>query len=111
MNCEACGKEGASRGLCDGCWRRKFGWSEAKLPHLSWEECLERWPNVVKCLQWVLIGTSSEAACCIRDYRDGCPFGSEAVSHSGLTPLDRVRHACSDRVRAANRHRFRGLGN
>jgi hypothetical protein len=67
--------------------------------HWTFEECESRYPLLVKALQWVLIGSSSEAACCIRDYRDGARWGSEAVSHSGLSPADRVKMAASFHVR------------
>lgn len=67
--------------------------------HLSYQECAERWPRLTRCVQWVLIGSQSEAACCIRDYRDGHRYGSEAVSWSGLSPADRIRQAASPDVR------------
>jgi hypothetical protein len=68
-------------------------------PHLSYTECLERYPRICRAVQWMLLGSLDEAACCLRDYRDGMPFGSEAVSHSGLSPLHRVQTACSYHVR------------
>jgi hypothetical protein len=71
--------------------------------HLTFEECERRYPRLVNNLQWVLIGSSSEAACCLRDYRDGLRWGGEAVSHSGLSPADRVKMAVSYHVRLACR--------
>lgn len=70
-------------------------------PHLTWEECTERYPLLTRALQWVLIGSRGEAGCCIRDYRDGFDTSCEAVSHSGLTPLRRIKHAwnCREIVR------------
>jgi len=76
-----------------------------KEPHLTYEECIERYPLLVAALQWVLIGSQSEAGCVIRDYRDGLPFSCEACSHSGLTPLDRIKHASSAFVRRGVRER------
>jgi hypothetical protein len=74
----------------------------AKAHHLTWEECLKRYPRICLLVADVLIGSASEAACCLRDYRDGHHYGSEAVSHSGLSPFDRV-YAAVNRWRA---HRF-----
>lgn len=73
-------------------------------PHLTWEQCLERWPRLVRAIQWVIIGSYSEAACCIRDYRDGLRYGGEAVSHSGLSPRDRVEQASSATTRRVLRY-------
>src|SRR5262245_102494 len=67
--------------------------------HLMWEECAERYPRLTRCVQNVLIGSASEAACCIRDYRDGERYGSEAVSWSGLSPADRIRQAVDPMTR------------
>lgn len=38
--------------------------------HLTWEECLQRYPALVRAMQWQACLSSSEAACGIRDYRD-----------------------------------------
>jgi hypothetical protein len=38
--------------------------------HMTWEACLDKWPRLVKCMQWVACLSKSEAACAIRDYRD-----------------------------------------
>jgi hypothetical protein len=72
-------------------------------PHRTWEDCVQRYPLLTRALQWVLIGSQSEAGCVLRDYRDGFPFSCEACSHSGLSPADRVRHASSEFVRRAVR--------
>ena len=73
-----------------------------KAHHLTYEECLKRYPRICRLVADVLIGSSHEAACCLRDYRDGNDYGSEAVSFSGLTPFDRV-YAAINRWRE---HRF-----
>ena len=62
-------------------------------PHLTLEECVNRYPILTRNLQDVLIGSVGEAGCVIRDYRDGFDFSCEACSHSGLTPLDRIKAA------------------
>ena len=71
--------------------------------HLAYEECERRYPRLIRLVQWVLVGSSSEAALVIRDYRDGLPFSCEACSHSGLTPQDRIRSA------VAARHTLRSI--
>lgn len=76
-------------------------------PRLTYEECVERYPLLIRALQWVIIGTQSEAGCIIRDYRDGFDFSCEACSHSGLTPLDRIRRAWELRGEVRRIHAFR----
>jgi hypothetical protein len=54
--------------------------------HLTYQECAARYPLLVRAMKWVAILTDGEAACAIRDYRDGYQgpeFGSEAVCHYG----------------------------
>jgi len=76
---------------CAHCGRDlRFG---ARLEHLTFEECERRFPALVTAVAWVLVGSGSEAACCVRDFRDRMRYGSECVSHSGLSPADRVLHA------------------
>lgn len=70
----------------------------ARLPYMTYEQVLQRYPRLCRLVQEILIGSLSEAACCIRDYRNGMRFGSEAVSHSGLSPHDRVQSAVAGRV-------------
>ena len=62
---------------------------------LTFEQCADRWPRLTRAMQWVLCGSVSEAACCIRDYLRGEFFGSSAVSHSGLSTGHRIRYAAS----------------
>jgi len=91
-------------------WRYATGWRileaypawpdlpPSKPNHMTWEECLLRYPRLCALLADCLIETMSGAACCLRDYRDGMRFGSEAVSHSGLSPHDRVKQAVERRL-------------
>ncbi len=65
------------------------------LEHLSWEECITRWPRLTAAVQQIIIGTPGEAGVIIRDYREGFTMSCEACSHSGLTPLQRIRAAIS----------------
>jgi len=80
-------------------------------PHLSYEQCIARYPRLTRMIQMVIIGSPGEAGCCLRDYRDGFDFSCEAVSHSGLTPLDRIRDAVSLRYRRSARLEFGKIGN
>jgi hypothetical protein len=77
-----------------------------KRQHLSIDECVARWPLLTQALQWSMVASESEAGACIRDYRDGHPYGSECVSHSGLSPADRIKFAVRQRAREAA-HRYR----
>lgn len=67
--------------------RRKLAAARSRrTQHLTFEECLQRYPRLVKTMQWVAILSSGEAACAIRDYRDGFKgreYGGEAVNHFG----------------------------
>jgi hypothetical protein len=83
----------------------------AKEEHFTWEQCLNRYPRLSRLVADILIGSESEAACCIRDYRSGLRYGSEAVSHSGLSPHDRVQHAIRGRshMKASWMERYRQL--
>lgn len=74
--------------------------------HLTIEECWTRYPRLTRAVQWIIIGSTGEAGSCIRDYRDGLDFSCEAVSHSGLTPRDRIEHAF--RVRQSVRQSLGG---
>ena len=54
-------------------------------------------PKVQKLIKWTALLSDSEAAACIRDYRAGLPYSSEAVAHYGgpkrvLETAWRVRH-------------------
>lgn len=52
--------------------------------HLTYEQCAIRYPRLVRCMQYVAILNQSEAACALRDWRDGITWGGgEAVSHYG----------------------------
>jgi hypothetical protein len=83
---------------CTACHEAGLDPRAPERAHWSWEDCQERYPRLVRAVQWVLIGSASEAACCLRDYRDGFTYGSEAVSHSGLSPRDRVEQAVRQRA-------------
>jgi hypothetical protein len=84
-------REAARLSTCAHCGRDlRFG---PRLEHRTFEDCERRYPALVSAVAWVLVGSGSEAACCIRDFRDRLRFGSECVSHSGLSPADRVLHA------------------
>lgn len=55
--------------------------TKTEYEHLTFEQCAERWPRLVKYMQWAAILSSSEAACALRDYRDAraaisgdCPY-------------------------------------
>ena len=55
--------------------------------YLTWEECEERYPRLVRAMQNAAILSSSEAACALRSWRcrfrhDSC-HGGEAVEHFG----------------------------
>jgi len=60
--------------------------------YLTWEECLARFPRLVRAMQWTACLSSGEAACAIRDYRGArmgiyppelMLTGGEAVDHYG----------------------------
>jgi len=51
------------------------------------------WPHLTEALKQALILSDGEAGNCIRSYRSGYQFGSEAISHSGGTPLDAIVRA------------------
>jgi hypothetical protein len=53
--------------------------------HLSYEQCLARYPRLARLVAWTGILSSGEAGCAIRDYRDGYNFSGEAVNHFGGT--------------------------
>ena len=55
--------------------------------HLTYEECLDRYPRLASVLQDHGILSRHEAGVCIRDLRDGLDYSCEAVSHSGRSPL------------------------
>lgn len=65
---------------------------------LDYKQCLRRYPRLARAIQWIIIGSAGETGCCIRDYRDGLDFSCEAVSHSGLTPHNRICHAITMRA-------------
>jgi hypothetical protein len=82
--------------------------SMGKREHLTWEKCLAKYPRLCRVLQWCLIASPGEAACCVRDHRDGLAYGGEVVSHSGLTCADRLRQAWRARHWARESYRLRG---
>ena len=57
--------------------------------HLSYEACRDRYPRLVRCMQFVACLSEGEAACAIRDWRSRSlygldnPLGGEAVCHFG----------------------------
>jgi hypothetical protein len=53
--------------------------------HLSYEQCLARYPRLARLVAWTGILSSGEAGCAIRDFRDGYNFSGEAVNHFGGT--------------------------
>ncbi len=56
------------------------------IPHLTADEIAVRYPRLIRSMKWVAILSDGEAACALRDYRDGYGsehFGSEAVHHFG----------------------------
>jgi hypothetical protein len=55
--------------------------------HLSWEECIKRYPRIVLAIQRVGVFSTCEAACCVRDYRDGL------AATRGISPFDGSAHA------------------
>lgn len=65
----------------------------SKPTFIAQAEIAKRYPFLTAMVQDVLIGSVSEAACCIHSYRMGLRHGSEAVSHSGLSPYDRIKDA------------------
>ena len=81
--------------------------------HLTYQECAARYPLLVRACKWVAILSDGEAACAIRDYRDGFQgpgFGSEAVAHFGgpravIERAWQVRHLVRDiyKLRAEGR--------
>lgn len=69
--------------------------------HMTYQECRTRYPRLVRAMKWVAILSDTEAACAIRDYRDGYGdpgYGSEAVAHYG-GPLVTIRRAIECRHR------------
>ncbi len=61
-------------------------------------DCCRRWPRVVSLLKHHALLSTTEAACCLRDYLDGASFSCEAVSHAGLTPAFWVRDTIASRA-------------
>ena len=44
-----------------------------------------KYPRLIRLMQFVACLSTSEAACCIRDHRNGFSYGGEAVNHYGGT--------------------------
>ena len=65
------------------------------------EEIIQRFPKLVRALQWVLIGTIGEACCTIRLHQQGISWGVEAVSHAGGTNSHAIARAFACRRCAA----------
>lgn len=89
--------------------KQGFNNKDAKPVHLTWEECQVLYPRIAKCLQWALIASTTEAACCLRDYIDGHSFGGEVVSHAGRSPAQAIRQAIRFEARTAARRERRGV--
>lgn len=70
---------------------------------LTWEQCRTRYPRLTRAMMWAAVLSESEAACAIRDFRNGYAIGGgEAVAHFG-GPAKVVRAAIQMRHRAPAR--------
>lgn len=47
--------------------------------------CRTRYRRFIRLMQWAACLSEGEAACCIRDYRNGLEYSGEAVNHFGGT--------------------------
>lgn len=54
--------------------------------HLTWEQCVMRFPRLASSLQWVACLSLPEAGCAIRDYRDA------REASNGRSPFPDTRH-------------------
>lgn len=57
--------------------------TQTKRPHLTYEECVARYPRLTSAMQWVAILSEPEAGCALRNHRNGFDFACEAVDHYG----------------------------
>ncbi len=53
--------------------------------HYPIEYCAYRYSRLLTAMRWVAILSHTEAAACLRDYRDGLEWSGEAVNHFGGT--------------------------
>lgn len=63
-------------------------WLDARRGHIDAPACAARYPRLIRVMSWVAILSTNEAACAVRDYRDGWRgpgSGGEAVAHFGGT--------------------------
>ena len=44
---------------------------QVAIRHMTWEECIQRWPRLVRGCQRAACLNEGEAGCALRDYRDG----------------------------------------
>lgn len=56
--------------------------------HMTYEECVARWPRLTRLMQWCAILSWGEAGCALRDYRD---------ARAALTGVSPYQTALSDR--------------
>lgn len=55
--------------------------------YLTYEDCIARYPRLIRAMQFVACLTKGEAGCAIRDYRAGSLYSGEAVNHFGGTSV------------------------
>mgnify|MGYP001600438486 CR=1 FL=1 len=77
------------------------------IPHLTADEIAAHYPLLIRAMKWAAILSDGEAACTLRDYRDGyqnAGFGCEATVHYG-GPLAVIQAAWRARHTVARLHR------
>ncbi len=49
------------------------------------DECITRYPRLIRNMRFVAILSVTEAGACLRDFRNGSEYSGEAVNHFGGT--------------------------
>jgi len=77
---------------------------------MTWEQCLDRWPRLVRACQWYGTLGQVEAACTLRDYRVGrqlgvADYGGGEAAWSCGGPLKLIQDAICHRNQARHYRR------
>ena len=67
--------------------------------HLTWQECAERFPLMIRAMKYVACLSETEAACCLREWRDRDLYGGQLIGGEAVTHFGGIRKVIDEAIK------------